>query len=395
MSVEKEKEVPLRLQRIQCVDAVRGTALLMILLVHCWFSYSGVVDRSLDVSWLDSVAHFISFHVCKDRGFFIFSFLFGLSFFLQMDHAAYRGIDFRGRFCWRLTLLFLMGMVDRIFFKGDILIHFSLAGLLMVVMWKLKTRWFVLLVCICLCQPVILYQSLVGNTSPGDVEASMLHTVNSCQQYLGWTWREADPSSFLSMAKTNYLSGFVYTFVLYLYNGRFWTMLAMFFMGVIAGRTAFFQRGIKPIGIALAIAAVVLVVLKAWLILSPSLLLDKMVYAAMAACMICGLALIYSLPRVKGHLTYLTSVGRTTLTCYLSQNILLSWLFFPWGLGVGLHASTFERFCIGVGFYVVQMLLATWYLKTHRFGPVEWVWRKLTKMGLEKKETPGGPASAA
>lgn len=33
---------------------------------------------------------------------------FGLSFFIQMDRAQHKGLDFRGRFLWRMFILFVL-----------------------------------------------------------------------------------------------------------------------------------------------------------------------------------------------------------------------------------------------------------------------------------------------
>lgn len=85
-------------ERVQSIDAVRATALLLILLAHSVVAY-GAVHVEPGGGWGDGAAQWLFDYVFLGNGFLMFSFLFGLSFFFQMDHAEARGIDFRGRFC--------------------------------------------------------------------------------------------------------------------------------------------------------------------------------------------------------------------------------------------------------------------------------------------------------
>lgn len=68
--------------------------------------------------------------------FIIFSCLFGLSFFIQMDRAAKKGVDFRPRFLWRLVLLLAIGYLHGLFVRVDILLIYALLGFLLVLMYK-------------------------------------------------------------------------------------------------------------------------------------------------------------------------------------------------------------------------------------------------------------------
>jgi hypothetical protein len=59
----------------------------------------------------DGVLEALSLIFVRGKGFGIFSFMFGLSFVLQMQPAEKRrpGTDFRPRFAWRLLILFAIG----------------------------------------------------------------------------------------------------------------------------------------------------------------------------------------------------------------------------------------------------------------------------------------------
>ena len=63
--------------------------------------------------------------------FAMFSLLFDVSFFIQMDRAATRGQAFEGRFTWRLAVLFAIGMAHHLVYRGDILASYAVMGLVL------------------------------------------------------------------------------------------------------------------------------------------------------------------------------------------------------------------------------------------------------------------------
>lgn len=54
---------------------------------------------------LDGWINWLTNNVFMGRFINIFAFLFGMSFFIQMDRAHKKGIDFRKRFLWRMVIL--------------------------------------------------------------------------------------------------------------------------------------------------------------------------------------------------------------------------------------------------------------------------------------------------
>lgn len=72
--------------------------------------------------------------------FIIFSCLFGLSFFIQMDRAAKKGLDFRPRFLWRLVLLLAIGYLHGLIVRVDILLIYAILGFVLVLMYKWPTK---------------------------------------------------------------------------------------------------------------------------------------------------------------------------------------------------------------------------------------------------------------
>lgn len=146
-----EKPKLLTQGRITVIDALRGFALLGVVLVHMNQHYSnfawGMPPREPVLSGLDSFVGWLVANVLMGRFINIFAFLFGMSFFIQMDRAAQKGIDFRGRFLWRMVVLFVIGLVGSAFYSGDILSLYAVYGVVLVLLYKCK-NWVLLVLAV-------------------------------------------------------------------------------------------------------------------------------------------------------------------------------------------------------------------------------------------------------
>ena len=113
--------------RIDVADVLRGIAIGGIILIHFiehlnFFMFpepSSEFMATLNQGVWDTI-----FFLLAGKMYAIFSLLFGLSFFIQHDNQAQKGVDFRPRFLWRMVLLMLFGLFDLLFYNGDILTVF-------------------------------------------------------------------------------------------------------------------------------------------------------------------------------------------------------------------------------------------------------------------------------
>lgn len=74
----------------------------------------------------------------------------------------------------------------------------------------------------------------------------------------------------------------------------------------------------------------------------------------------------------------LAAVGQMALTNYLMQSLLMTFIFYGWGLGYFGHFERSELFLFVAGTWAVQLIVSPIWLARYRFGPAEWVWRSLT-----------------
>ena len=87
-------------ERIHVVDSLRGFALAGIVIVHMAEMYlaaspSDEMATVLLGTPLDLLVDEVMYYGIWGKFFSLFSILFGLSFFIQMDSAARRGVDFK------------------------------------------------------------------------------------------------------------------------------------------------------------------------------------------------------------------------------------------------------------------------------------------------------------
>ena len=102
------------------------------------------------------LAHYvwdILFFLFAGKAYATFSLLFGFSFFIQFHNAEKRGIDFRGRFAWRMCLLFLFAQLHALFYNGDILVLYAVVGFALIPVCKLKTKTIFVIALLLLFQP--------------------------------------------------------------------------------------------------------------------------------------------------------------------------------------------------------------------------------------------------
>ena len=82
--------------------------------------------------------------------------------------------------------------------------------------------------------------------------------------------------------------------------------------------------------------------------------------------------------RWLARLQPLGNLGRMALTNYLAQSLIFTLIFYGYGLGLYGQTDPTFGFILTVAFFAVQMRLSGWWLRGHQFGPMEWLWRRVT-----------------
>lgn len=97
--------------------------------------------------------------------------------------------------------------------------------------------------------------------------------------------------------------------------------------------------------------------------------------------------LFLHVPRVRGVLMIFTKVGRMSLTCYLLHSIIGTILWLGYGFGLAEHIQSAGTLVISLAVYVVLVIFSTLWLKQFKYGPMEFIWRKLTYGKVKAPQT--------
>lgn len=388
MNTQTKSEM--RHARVDVADALRGFAVLAIILLHSieHFNFYSFPDTAGQSSWLNFTDKAIwdgLFFAFGGKAYAIFALLFGFSFFIQHDNQRMRGNDFRLRFCWRLLLLFIIGNFNACFFTAEILVMYSLVGFILVLTCRLKTRMLVILGAICIFQPMCLYYIFRALT-----DASFEIPRIDSAPFWSATFAVQSAGTFWETVKVNLWEGQLASLAWAWEHGRIFQTAGLFIFGMLIGRQGWFRReNLNKWGYVLAAALILFFplhgldgMLKEYIsnpnILSPlKILVSSLANVCFMLILLCGVLYgFYCTKSLSRLLAALIPYGKMSMTNYVTQGIIGSALFYHWGLylRLGITASVF----IGVAIFALQYIFCRYWVGRHNHGPLEYVWKKAT-----------------
>lgn len=387
-------------ERIEVVDVLRAFALFGIMVTHSGMEFLvgpppyqnfGIVHP------FDAVVQQVVSLLTTGKFFMIFSFLFGLSFAIQIDNAARKGAAFAGRFAWRLTVLLLIGCVHSVFFSGDILVIYALMGFALIPLRNVRTSILlgVAAVLVLNIPGVLLALAAVNAPPPGpEQQAAAAEMGRHFAENARHFYEVKSSGTLAELARINTSDMLVMKLLYMLGTGRFWITFACFLLGMCAGRVGLFvdtpvnratMRRILMIGGVLMVVGTVLVLLYPSTPRAPAsgrdvfgIFTAGLQNASLAAFLIAAVALLYWRAPERGPLPTLAPMGRMGLTTYLLQTAFGLVVFY--GIGFGLMGKLGVGLGVLVGFLfcVAQVFMARAWLARFTMGPFEWLWRTLT-----------------
>ena len=82
--------------------------------------------------------------------------------------------------------------------------------------------------------------------------------------------------------------------------------------------------------------------------------------------------------RLQRLLDRFAAVGRMALTNYLAHSLILTTVFYGYGLGLYGSVPRAAQMLFVAAVVGLQLWWSPWWLARYRFGPAEWLWRSLT-----------------
>jgi len=392
--------------RIEAIDVLRGFTLLGIILVH-------MVEQYYAGAWPEQYAQATTLTIADKitsgfvgifimgKFYMIFSFLFGLSFYIQFSKSDSEK-NFLVRFTWRLVILFIIGFIHHLHYRGDILTIYALLGLSMLIFYRLPNSYLLVLALLLIFDiPAAITRAVNAIFFPSD---SNPFGEGSQQAFLDY-YNALKSGSYFEIWRANF-----YEFATKMYfqviSGRLYITLGLFLLGIYAGRKNLFgkleenipllKKGMRYslftiLGL-IVFAVVMFGVLKVNLPQSFQWLIGGFVMdifnAALAFIYVAGIILLFQKEKWQKRLMNFYAVGRMGLTTYLMQTLFGALIFHSYGLGLLGDIGAFYSFLIAIGLFIVQITFAKFWFRHFNFGPVEWIWRNLTYLKIHPMRLP-------
>ena len=363
-------------------DVLRGFALLGILVVNIQFmglSSAEGARGDWTLGFANGSATFLVASIFTGKFYLLFSFLFGYSsnYIIRGEPAN------RTRWIKRCLVLIALGALHFTFlWHGDIIFIYGVFGLLLIPFFfradqtlKIWTR----VVFFASSTLILLVGALVYISERYFPEESYQALMDSKldEVLLNGTFQDSI-SARLELWIYNITTG------IFLQGGL---AFAAFLLGLRLARSQFLSSPIdtkknsKLMKIGLLLGAPIQIVSAAMLVSNeqsaePSeaihvlALFVSFIAAPLLSMFYVGL--IRKLVEEKPHLVlWIKPAGKVSLTIYISQSVITSMIFAPWGLGLFQDLDTWQVLLLAFGIWLLLVYLASIWLKRFKQGPLE------------------------
>jgi uncharacterized protein len=388
-------------QRLDVIDCLRGFAIVSIMLLHNIEHFDLYFRPDGLPAWMAAIDKLIwdsLFFLFSGKSYAIFAMLFGVTFFIQLDKRAQRGEAFRLRFAWRMFLLLLFGLVNSLFYQGDILSYYAVLGLCLIPVARAGNKTVFALAVLCLLQP---WEWMSFISALGDPGAKLANPASWTYFGLSETYLKGD--SMLATWIGNITNGKIAAVRWSWENGRMFQIVALFMLGMLAGRQGLFvaseaaRRFWKRTLFAAALCFMPLFWARSTMAsLVPAEALRRPLETIVASwsnvsfmlVLVSGFVLLFQGGLFTRALRIFGPLGRMSLTSYVVQSMIGSTLYY--GYGFALYKVTGASLClaIGIALAVLQGLFSAWWLRHHKQGPLEALWHRATWWGRRPSPLP-------
>ena len=372
--------------RIELVDALRGFAVMAILLVHNVEHFIFPVYPTDSPEWLnilDKGVFDAVFALFGGKAYAIFALLFGFTFYIQCENQRRKGKDFGYRFLWRLVLLVGFATLNAAFFPGgDVLLLFAIMGLVLFVVRKWSDKAVLAAAVFFTLQPMEWYHYVM----------SLLDSSYQLPDYgVGPMYdavAEATKSgNFWDFIVCNVTLGQKASLMWAVGAGRILQTAGLFLIGFYIGRKQLFVVDRLKLGFwikALIISAICFAPLHSLknLVMEGTPMVQQTVGTvfdmwqklAFTFVLVSSFVLLYQNKGFQKRVANLRFYGRMSLTNYVSQSIIGAIIYFPFALYLAPYCGYTVSLLIGFVVFFAQVMFCKWWFKSHKQGPLESLW---------------------
>jgi uncharacterized protein len=420
-------------ERLKIIDALRGVALLGILLMNIpgfampdYFSESFKSDPTNVNFWVSAVIS-VGFEG-KMRA--LFGMIFGAGVLLFVSKKEQAGRSVTGLFYRRMFWLIVFGLIHAhlILWIGDILYLYGFCGMLVYLCRKVKPIYLVLgvpLVAVFdFTAGTLFYQHIrdkrIAYVQAGAVAAENKPLTEAQNDALA-RWRELektfipnreDARENTRKMKSDYatvasrlrpLAWKIETLFLPI---EIWDSLALMLLGLALYQWGFLSgqwsnrdyAKVAAIGYGIGLPLAMYSFYHSYLY-SPNLEASlrrlelvpiewvRLIYPfqriLLVMAHVAALILLYKAKYAQALFRRLEAVGQMALTNYIMHSVICTLFFFGYGLNYYAELEYYQIYFVVFAVWIVQLIVSPPWLRYFRFGPLEWVWRSLTYWKLQ------------
>ena len=386
-------------ERHATLDVLRGVALFGVLLIN--------IHTLFRVSLFD---HILRFHthpgrwnhvvdallagLLETKAVSLFSLTFGIGSAIQEERAAARGIDATRFLCRRYLVLLALGLCHLwLVWNGDVLALYAICGLLILPLMRLPGPLLAMLGAAAIVVGTVVGLPIRYPTADAmraqAVAATHVYGSGSPTDILVFRFRETA------------------SFIVPLLVGFLPQTLGLMLCGIAVWRSGILrrpQRFRRLVRILLGAALVIGTTATSLQLFSqstgrtvaiPTGVFRLSGFLPLAFSYAAGVWLWTTSAPVAPVTLLFASMGRMALTNYLTQSVVLGFIFYGYGFGLFGRLGSAPGAVIGVGMYVGQLFFSRFWLRHYCFGPVEWLWRSITYGRWQPMRAAGREASRA
>jgi uncharacterized protein len=415
-------------QRLRLLDALRGVALLGILLMNIpgfamahYFSESFKSDPKSVNFWLNA---FITV-LFEGKMRALFGMVFGAGVLLFVTKKEQTGKSVTWLFYRRMFWLVLFGVIHAhlILWIGDILYLYGFCGMIVYLFRNVKPKYLVLavpLVAIADFSAGTVFYRYVRSARIAYVDARKAESdgkaLTSTQTEALAEWRNLEktlvPNREDAKENTRKMKSDYATVAGHLRPLAFevetslmpiiiWDSLALMFLGLALLRWGFLSGSwaardywkVAAIGYGIGLPLVCYSFfhdyltnpnLEAGLIRMKSVPVEwvSLIYPfqriLLVMAHVSAIILLYKSGYAQPLFRRLEAVGQMAFTNYIMQSVICTLVFFGYGLNYYAELEFYQIYLVVLAIWVLQLIVSPLWLRYFLFGPLEWVWRSLT-----------------
>ncbi|MGW7899839.1 DUF418 domain-containing protein [Staphylococcus shinii] len=381
------------MRRIRVADSLRGFSLLGIFLANLLIFQYGLSGKSYIQYYNLSTFNLGIFHFIKIfiEGSFmpIFALLFGFSLDKLYQSMKNKNIKRpRVKLFRRAVFILIIGILHASFiWEGDILFGYALSMLIVIPFISLNKGFFKWITIIAVLLLIALLPLTFFDKSevPENKHKQENYVENVKDIYQNGSYNEINNATdeledpFFKQLKGMFGESFALIFL------AVFVMEATFFgIGIYLSKSKWFEKDAKDFWsskLFIYLILISLVLKSSYLWIEDKYLAENLTYIFGFLLAMGYVALFkYLYQKYNNHIIFrgFESLGKMSLTFYISQSVMGVHIFYGFGLGYFGKDTLIFSLITFIVLYIAQVMIALWYQKYLRYGPLEYILRVFT-----------------